>query len=146
MIAKHGKDWETLPSNTPLLNVPKALCKILNKDLEFANIPKFDSRGHVVDVHALRHTFGTHLSVGGVPLRTAQAAMRHSDPKLTANIYTDPALLDVAGALDSLPTIPLGKEQRTNGSRPDLSKARPMRTGLVKMVGDAGLEPATSAV
>ena len=33
--------------------------------------------------------------------------MRHSDPKLTANTYTDPELLDVAGALDALPLLPL---------------------------------------
>ena len=33
--------------------------------------------------------------------------MRHSDPKLTANVYTDPQLLDVAGALEALPSLPL---------------------------------------
>ena len=64
-----------------------------------------------VDVHALRHTFGTLLSKGGVPLRTAQAAMRHSDPSLTANVYTDPQLLDVAGALDVLPRLPLDGQE-----------------------------------
>jgi len=47
-----------------------------------------------VDVHAMRTTFGTNLSRAGVPLRTAQAAMRHSDPRLTANVYIDPALLE----------------------------------------------------
>jgi hypothetical protein len=54
-------------------------------------------------------TFGTLLGKGGVPLRTTQAAMRHSDPKLTANVYTDPKLLDVRGALDALPSLPLGE-------------------------------------
>ena len=44
---------------------------------------------------------------GGVTLRTAQAALRHSTPVLTANTYTDPQLLDVAGALDVLPALPL---------------------------------------
>ena len=34
--------------------------------------------------------------------------MRHSDIKLTMNVYTDPALLDVRGALDALPGLPLG--------------------------------------
>lgn len=34
--------------------------------------------------------------------------MRHSDPSLTANVYTDPKLLDVAGAVASLPDLPLG--------------------------------------
>jgi hypothetical protein len=31
--------------------------------------------------------------------------MRHSDPSLTANVYTDPKLLDVAGALEALPRL-----------------------------------------
>ena len=37
--------------------------------------------------------------------RTAQAAMRHSRIDLTMNVYTDPTLLDVAGAVVSLPNI-----------------------------------------
>jgi len=61
----------------------------------------------VLDVHAMRTSFCTLLSKGGVPLRTAQAAMRHKDPKLTANDYTDPRLLDVHSALDALPRLPL---------------------------------------
>ena len=55
----------------------------------------------------MRHTFGTLLSKGGVTPRTAQAAMRHSDVNLTMQRYTDPKLLDVCGALDSLPALPL---------------------------------------
>src|SRR5262249_16721949 len=78
-----------------------------DRDLRLAGISKRDDRGRTLDVHALRMTFGTLLSKGGVALRTAQAAMRHSDPKLTANLYTDPRLLDVHGALEALPTLPL---------------------------------------
>ena len=33
--------------------------------------------------------------------------MRHSSIDLTMNVYTDPRLLDVHGALDSLPTLSL---------------------------------------
>ena len=78
-----------------------------------AGIPKRDDRDRTVDVHALRHTFGTHLSKGGVAPRTAQAAMRHSKIDLTMNVYTDPRLLDVHGALDALPTLPLdGRSQQ----------------------------------
>ena len=43
--------------------------------------------------------------------RTAQAAMRHSTIDLTMNLYTDPKLLDVHGALDSLPELPLDNER-----------------------------------
>jgi hypothetical protein len=47
------------------------------------------------------------LSKGGVAPRTAQAALRHADIQLTLNVYTDPALLDVRGALEVLPALPL---------------------------------------
>jgi hypothetical protein len=63
-----------------------------------------------VVARALRHTFGTLLSKGGVYPRTAQAAMRHSTIDLTMNTYTDPKLLDVAGALETLPLLPLAGE------------------------------------
>jgi hypothetical protein len=33
--------------------------------------------------------------------------MRHSDPSLTANVYTDTAQLDIAKAIDRLPALPL---------------------------------------
>src|SRR5262249_37882113 len=100
-----------LPPDTPVFNVPSRLVMILNRDLCLAGIPKRDDRGRTLDVHALRHTFGTLLSKGGVAPRTAQAAMRHSDIKLTMNVYTDPALLDVRGALDALPALPLQGNQ-----------------------------------
>jgi integrase len=72
-----------------------------------AGIPKVDERGWTLDVHALRHTFGTDLSKAGVAPRIAQEAMRHSDIKLTMKVYTDPKLLDVAGAVDALPPLPI---------------------------------------
>jgi len=72
-----------------------------------AGIPKRDERGRTVDAHAMRTTFGTLLSRGGVAPRTAQAAMRHSTIDLTMNTYTDPRLLDVAGAVEALPALPL---------------------------------------
>ena len=97
----------TLPLDTPLFTVPKGLVRILDRDLRLAGIPKVDERGRTVDVHALRHTFGTLLSKGGVAPRTAQAAMRHSSIDLTMNVYTDPKLLDVAGAMEALPALPL---------------------------------------
>jgi len=98
----------TLPPDTPIFTVPAGLVRILDRDLALAGIPKRDERGRTVDVHAMRHTFGTLLSKGGVTPRTTQAAMRHSDVNLTMNTYTDPKLLDVAGAMEALPALPLG--------------------------------------
>ena len=91
--------------------IPAGLLRILNRDLTAAGIAKLDDRGRTLDVHALRTTFGTLLNVGGVAPRTAQAAMRHSDIRLTMGVYTDPRLLDVRGALDSLPSLPLDTKQ-----------------------------------
>jgi len=96
---------DTMLSDQPLFRVPDALDKIMNKDLKLAGIPKRDERGRVIDVHALRTTFGTMLSRAGVAPRTAQAVMRHSDIRLTMGVYTDPKLLDVAGAVESLPAV-----------------------------------------
>lgn len=106
----------TLPPDTPVFTVPAGLRRILDRDLKLAGIPKRDDRGRTVDVHALRHTFGTLLSKGGVTPRTAQAAMRHSKIDLTMNVYTDPRLLDVAGAMESLPMLPLsaGSQMEAN--------------------------------
>ncbi|MGO9109108.1 MAG: tyrosine-type recombinase/integrase, partial [Thermoguttaceae bacterium] len=103
-------------ANTPLFAVPSGLVRILEYDLRLAGIPKVDERGRSVDVHALRHTFGTLLSKAGVAPRTAQAAMRHSKIDLTMNVYTDPKLLDVAGAIEALPALPLG----AIGQKPDV--------------------------
>lgn len=65
-----------------------------------------------VDLHSLRHTFGTMLSRGGVAPRTAQAAMRHSTIDLTRKSYTDPRLLNVVGALEALPGLGLGSKAK----------------------------------
>ena len=105
-----------LPASTHLFHISSGLTRILDRDLAAAGIPKRDERNRVVDVHALRVTFGTHLCAAGVPLRTAQAAMRHSKPELTANIYTDPKLLDVAGAIDALPALPLSPKSARSGA------------------------------
>jgi len=75
-------------------------------------VHKKDERGQSLDIHCLRHTFGTWLSKAGVPLQIVQKAMRHSDPKLTMNVYTHLELVDVAGALGVLPDLDLTK----NGS------------------------------
>ena len=94
-----------LSAKMKLFTIPRGLVGIFDRDLAAAGIDKHDDRGRSLDVHALRHTFGTHLSKAGVPPRVAQAAMRHSSLHLTMNIYTDPTLLDVAGAINALPTF-----------------------------------------
>ena len=107
----HGKGTDD--NKRPLFTVPKGLVRILDRDLQAAGIDRRDERGRSIDVHALRHSFGTLLSKGGVAPRTAHAAMRHSTIDLTMNTYTDPKLLDVHGALDSLPSLNLNPSDST---------------------------------
>ena len=103
--------------NTPLFTVPTGMLRILNRDLKAAGISKVDERGRTLDVHALRTTFGTLFSKGGVAPRTAQAAMRHASLDMTMQVYTDPKLLDVRGALYALPMLPL------NGGQASITEA-----------------------
>lgn len=85
-------------------------------DLNAANINRYDKRGHKVDFHALRMTFITNLARAGVPQRQAMALARHTDPRLTANIYTDQDALPLAEAVAKLPTYePVGTREHAHG-------------------------------
>jgi len=95
-----------LPAGTKVFRVPRDLIRIFDRDLAAAGIPKTDADGRAVDVHSLRHTFATLLSKAGVVPRMAQELMRHSDIRLTMNVYTHLHLADTAGAVEALPSIP----------------------------------------
>ncbi len=79
--------------------------KMLRLDLEAAGVPYKDEYGRYGDFHAFRHTYGTLGAMAGIPLVTMQKLMRHSDPKLTANLYTHVLVNDKAAELAKLPTI-----------------------------------------
>ena len=65
-----------------------------------------DSHGKFADFHALRHTFITNLSLANVSPKTAQTLARHSDIKLTMNIYSHINPEEQAKAINSLPGLP----------------------------------------
>jgi hypothetical protein len=88
--------------------------EMLRRDLEAAGIP-YAVEGPdgplYADFHALRHTYLTLLSRGGVDLRTSQELAGHSTPELTAN-YSHVRLHDVAGAVEKMPDfLPEGNPQ-----------------------------------
>ncbi len=64
-----------------------------------------DGYGRVVDFHALRSTYITMLVKGGASVKEAQQLARHSDPKLTMNVYTKLSVHDLVSALDGLPAM-----------------------------------------
>ena len=81
--------------------------KTLRADLAFAKIPYKDEAGRYVDFHSLRVSLSTMLAAHKVSQRAAQALMRHTDPRLTAAVYTDERLLPLAAELQNVPAIPL---------------------------------------
>jgi site-specific recombinase XerD len=78
---------------------------MLRVDLERCGIPFKDESGRVVDLHALRHTYITALGRAGLPIKVHQTLARHSDPKLTLNVYTHLSVHDTTKAVESLPDL-----------------------------------------
>jgi len=86
--------------------------KCLRADLALAGIAHKDRAGRYVDFHGLRVSLSTMLAAHKVSPRAAQALMRHTDPRLTANVYTDEKLLPLAAELQNAPGITLqGKDE-----------------------------------
>jgi hypothetical protein len=121
-----------LPAEARVFVVPKELVKILNRDLKLAGISKADDRGRTIDVHALRTTFGTLLSKGGVAPRTAQAAMRHCDIDLTMNVCTTRCRHPTAF---TSPSVALSASCRSHTTtQADTSLRQPLPRSLVTVV------------
>ena len=83
----------------------------------------------MIDVRALRTLFGTPISKGRVAPRTAQAAARHSKIDPATNVYTNPKLLDVYGALDSRPSLNLDASPSTEHDASDWDGPSRQNTG-----------------
>jgi len=75
-------------------------------DLDAAGIKTPDSAGRVVDLHALRHTFGTRLGrMPGIDPKTVQTLMRHADPRITFCIYVHSDKNRLLSAVNLLPAL-----------------------------------------
>jgi integrase len=114
-LAEDLRRWIVNRSSiAPLFRLSANQVKTFDRDLKYAGISKHDERGRTVCVHSLRHSFATMMSRAGVAPRVAQAAMRHASVEMTLQTYTDARLLDIAGALTTLPKFELtpGGHQR----------------------------------
>ncbi len=87
-----------------------------------AKVARIDEEGRVADFQALRHTFITNLTRGGVAPKVAQALARHSTITLTLDRYTHLRPEDELRALDVLPDLLLpesaaaAEERRATGT------------------------------
>ena len=93
--------------------------------LSAAGIEWTDSEGRRADFHALRHTFGTLLSNAGVAPREAMDLMRHTDMRLTMNLYTDSRVFKLAGAVEKLTMPAFRVAQRVAPTTPDDHSSSP---------------------
>jgi integrase len=91
------------PTHFVISTVPHMNC--LRADLALAGIAHKDEAGRYVDFHSLRVSLATMLAANRVSPRAAQALMRHTDPRLTAGVYTDEKLLPLAAELLNVPAI-----------------------------------------
>ena len=94
------------PSGSPVFALPEKTALMLHADLRRCGIEPVDAQGRVVDTHSLRHGYISALARAGVPIKVAQTLARHSDPKLTMNVYSHLTAFDLHGAIaDALPDL-----------------------------------------
>lgn len=91
----------------------------------------------MVDFHALRATYITLLVKSGASVKIVQELARHSDPKLTLNIYSKLGVHELSGALDRLPSLtPARPNARAWGRRaPRMPAPRPQWTPTYSPTG-----------
>ncbi len=99
----------SVEDSDPIFLSPEACCwprqtnsamRVFNRVLARARIDRVDGDGRKLDIHALRHTFGSRLARKGVGLVHVQRLMGHSDPKLTAQVYTHLDVEDLRQAIE----------------------------------------------
>jgi len=112
-LRKH-RPADAKPIDRVLRTVPGM--KVLRADMKRAGINDVNECGRL-DLHSLRKSVATYLACHGVPQRLTQAHLRHSDPRLTAGVYTDESLLPVAAAIAELPPLPTEPAQRADVMR-----------------------------
>jgi len=76
----------------------------VSADIRAAGIPRKDHRGRIVTFHSLRY-FTCALLARHLPIQTVKVLMRHATLKMTADLYLDLGLDDIAEQMQSLPPL-----------------------------------------
>ncbi len=130
---------KTKPTDRVLRAVPSMT--VLRADLKMAGIDGVNEAGRV-DLHSMRKSLTTYLLTNGIPMRVAQAHLRHTDPRLTAGVYTDEMALPVAAKVSALPWLPTEPDEgceaiRMTGTGDDPRAAHTQRAGRIHRQFDA---------
>ena len=102
-LARSIRAWLAQHGRPP--RVPDKAGKMIRADLERAGIP-YVQDGRVCDFHALRATGITHVVRRGVDPATAQRFARHSDVRLTLQVYTHTGEQDLRRAIGQPDVMP----------------------------------------
>jgi integrase len=109
-LAEELRQWvqeaEMAPESPLWPNLTQNTAMMLRKDLKVAEIPYVDDSGRYADFHALRHSYISLITQGGVHPKIAQRLARHTDINLTMARYSHTLLSDEAEALEVLPEFP----------------------------------------
>lgn len=136
-MTPEGRQWPRATRNA---------MRIFERILNIAEIVKTNDRRETIDIHALRHTFASRLARCGVGLIQAQKLLGHSDPKLTAAIYTHLDEEDLRKAIEQIPTPHPPDPPRIPGSKlpHHHSSYRSANPNSLRIMERAtGFEPAT---
>lgn len=97
--------------------------RVLRADLKAAGIPEKDDSGRVFDFHSFRVFFASMLAAAGTNPKTAMELLRHSDIRLTMNVYSHAYRESLTTAVNTLPNL-------------DFNKAESIKTGTDEIKTD----------
>lgn len=104
-LAERLRSWlKGKTPGSPVFALPDKPARMLRGDLVAAGIEPENSTG-VLDFHALRTSFISHVVAGGASVKVAQTLARHSTATLTFDVYARASLHDVRGSVESLPDL-----------------------------------------
>jgi integrase len=115
------------PAGEPVFALmPNRQCSMLRADLERAGVPYITSEGYA-DFHASRGTYVSNVMDTGASIKTLQALARHSDPRLTIEVYSKLKRHDAKEAVESLPdhTTPSPSSEAVRATGTDGATPRP---------------------
>lgn len=92
--------------------------ELVAQDIELAGVQKIVD-GLTCGLHSFRKGLATELARSGVVEGVAQALLRHSDPRLTRNVYTDARLLPLAEAVSAVASVSGGSYAQTPHDGPE---------------------------
>jgi integrase len=104
-LAEALRPWlATMDPDQIVFPISDRTAEMLRDDLIAADIAPETATG-VIDFHALRGSYVSHLVSSGASVKVCQVLARHSTPTLTIGLYAKASLHDLQGAVDSLPDL-----------------------------------------